>query len=529
MNLPPSRPIIFKCFALFLVIFSTGACVDLSPEITLTITPENTSTTAPRTAQLTWTTKNTFGAFTDVHIFTDTGYDLGNVSFNGSQQVIRSKTTTYIMRAATLIPGAQQAEAQTSVTLDVDEPQLSITDYFTSLMSDNPIPGLAAILMVDGNTVWSGAFGNSRLQSPGHNAIPVTLDTPFMLASISKTLMGTAYLHAWENALGTPNEFSLDTNINDMGLPFTVDNPKVENENITLRHLASHTSGLVDNSDFYWCAFLVNGEFPTVTLQGQQFPLCNRTTPKEFEPLMEAFYVEYPTPGQKSLLYSATKNFAATNPGEVSSYSNTAAALAGLAFQYKVGTSIDDYILQNIAGPLNLSSMKWHPSDYPPDTLAIPYTYNAEDGSCVPFNVEIPCVQNYYEYQDYFEIIPYPAGGLKASVNDVAKYLRMIVNNGELDGTQILQPSTLAEFNFNEPNTTNMFWRSWTASDGTNPVMLKGHQGATVGVSTGMFFDPNTKIAMVFLMNTDIATWKGRVYSDIVNRLYTEGQTYITP
>jgi CubicO group peptidase (beta-lactamase class C family) len=38
-----------------------------------------------------------------------------------------------------------------------------------------------------------------------------------------------------------------------------------------------------------------------------------------------------------------------------------------------------------------------------------------------------------------------PAGGLNASVNDMSRFIRMILAEGELDGQRIIKPETVRE------------------------------------------------------------------------------------
>lgn len=61
------------------------------------------------------------------------------------------------------------------------------------------------------------------------------------MASVSKTLTAVAVMQAHHDA-----ELSLDDNIN-THLPFLVDKPRVEDEEILVRDLVSHTSGIRDN------------------------------------------------------------------------------------------------------------------------------------------------------------------------------------------------------------------------------------------------------------------------------------------
>jgi CubicO group peptidase (beta-lactamase class C family) len=64
----------------------------------------------------------------------------------------------------------------------------------TRFMTTNHVPGLAAALVLHGEYVWSHGFGMADLE----NLVPVTPQTLFRLASVSKTLTSTGAIELWE-------------------------------------------------------------------------------------------------------------------------------------------------------------------------------------------------------------------------------------------------------------------------------------------------------------------------------------------
>ena len=64
----------------------------------------------------------------------------------------------------------------------------------SKFMSANSVPGIAAAAVVNGEEVWSEGFGMADLE----NSVPVTPQTLFRLASISKPITATAAMHLWE-------------------------------------------------------------------------------------------------------------------------------------------------------------------------------------------------------------------------------------------------------------------------------------------------------------------------------------------
>jgi len=60
-----------------------------------------------------------------------------------------------------------------------------------SLRRAHVVPGLAVAVMRDGATVWAEGFGVADVDE----GVPVTPDTPFWIASVTKTFIGLTFLH----------------------------------------------------------------------------------------------------------------------------------------------------------------------------------------------------------------------------------------------------------------------------------------------------------------------------------------------
>jgi CubicO group peptidase (beta-lactamase class C family) len=79
------------------------------------------------------------------------------------------------------------------------------------------------------------------------------------VASVSKVVIGLVLMKAEE--LGF---IDIDANINQY-LNFTVTNPNLKNITpITLRHLATHTSGIIDNQKFYSQSYTKGNRSPFI-------------------------------------------------------------------------------------------------------------------------------------------------------------------------------------------------------------------------------------------------------------------------
>jgi CubicO group peptidase (beta-lactamase class C family) len=276
-----------------------------------------------------------------------------------------------------------------------------------------------------------------------------------MLASVTKTFTGTALLQAWEEG-----KIGLDDPINTL-LPFEVNNPYTESEVITVRHLATHTSGLLDNWPVYGSLY-VPGDSPIA-----------------LGDFLQGYLVE------GGEWYDAESNFADRMPGEEYEYSNVGAALSGYLVEATTGTPLDDYAEAHIFAPLGMTNTHWHLADYE-DTSVIAVPYDA-DGTPL----------------DHYGYPTWPDGQLRSSANDLGRFLAALLNGGELEGARVLSEATVAMMltpQIPEASTTQgWFW----ITDTSQGYLVAQHGGGDLGVSTLIAFSPDLNIGLVILTNTD--------------------------
>jgi CubicO group peptidase (beta-lactamase class C family) len=115
-------------------------------------------------------------------------------------------------------------------TADIDE-------EIQNLMKFGRVPSLSTCIIKDDVIVWSNAYGFADKSQQ----ISATIDTNYMVASISKTFIATAILQ-----LNEQGYFDLDDGVNDY-LPFEVNNPNFPDDPITIRMLLAHQSSFSYN------------------------------------------------------------------------------------------------------------------------------------------------------------------------------------------------------------------------------------------------------------------------------------------
>tara|TARA_B100000674_G_C37907584_1_gene946898 strand:- start:235 stop:1503 length:1269 start_codon:yes stop_codon:yes gene_type:complete len=339
---------------------------------------------------------------------------------------------------------------------DTPDPFEGAEAFIIEQINQGQIPGLAAAVTYQGAVVWTGAYGYANVE----DKLAATVNTPFMLASVSKTVTGVAVMHAVEDG-----SVALDDSINDI-LPFVVDNPRVDDEVINLRHLVSHTSGIRDN----WGNMPYFDGDPTVPLGSY----------------LEGYLLE------GGEWYDPTANFYDAMPGESFEYGNIATALSGFVVEHVTQTPFDDYCDTHIFDVLGMDHTGWYLADFDATTVAMPYEV----------------VGGNYKTDGHYGYADYPDGQLRSSISDIARFLATISGNGAFDGAQVLSENSLEELlspQYPKANSGQyVFWYESTIA-GRKVI---GHNGGDIGVATQISFSPETGVGVIVLMNV---SWSDKV------------------
>jgi CubicO group peptidase (beta-lactamase class C family) len=317
------------------------------------------------------------------------------------------------------------------------------------------VPGAQVAIVRDGEVAWASSFG-VRNTNTGE---PVTADSPFAQASISKTVMAVALLQVHESGA-----FGLDDPIGPY-LAFTVDHPKSQVP-ITFRHLLTHTAGIKDN----W-SVLDEGYGPG----------------DPAEPL-GAFLERVLDP--KGADYSVNRGFHAWGPGEGYDYSNVGAALAGHLVEAVTGVDFDVWCDQHIFAPLAMQDTAWKLAGLDAERVAHPHRCGGAEG-CRPLA--------HYGYPDY------PDGLLRSTASDMGRFLAAVTRGGELEGTRILREATVTEML--RPQAKDGQGLAWYESSIAGQTVV-GHNGGDTGVSTEMFSRRRDGTGFVLLMNAEPMAWR---------------------
>jgi CubicO group peptidase (beta-lactamase class C family) len=353
---------------------------------------------------------------------------------------------------------------------DLTSPDLAaaipIDDFIIQTMHDYHVAGVSACAFKDGEIIWTGAYGFANIAAN----CPVTTQTTFMLASISKTLTATGLLQLWE-----AGQLDLDGNILDAS-PFYFTNPNWPLTPITFRQLLTHTSSLDDN----WTVM-----FSTY---------CQGDSPWQLPDYTYNYFV----PG--GTFYDPVANFETWPPGGRWEYCNHNFVLAGFLVGEIAGIPFAQYCRDSIFLPLEMTETSWFVADLDTLQMAMPYTYNG-----------IYLELGHFSYADY------PAGALRTSASQLAHHLIAISQYGRYKDRRILDSATVsAAVTLQCPGLSSIQGLTWHRSTVAGHTVW-GHGGGDQGVSTYACVDMDDHFGVVVLTNgeTFVAT------NAITARLFT--------
>ena len=357
----------------------------------------------------------------------------------------------------------------------------NIDSVIRKRMSESGIVGLGAAIILDKKVVWKKGYGFSDQE----NGSAFTTSTLMNIASVSKTVTGACLMKAVEQG-----KLSLDEDINNY-LPFKIHNPYFPDAKITLRNLATHTSGFADRYPFYTDSLYFYG--------------------KDSPQVLGDFLQQYFLPGGQ---YYSKENFLDHKPGTFREYANIGTALAGYIVEIRTGQKLNKYSKKYLFGPLKMDDTGWFLSEINLKKHA--RLYEKQDNNIK----EIPL----------YGCTTYPDGGVRSSVEDLSHFFICLLNDGKYQNRQVLKPETVKEmlrFQFDEAHTpenvkpkalnSGIFWS--TKMGGTRI----GHNGSDPGVRVFMLSDLNKQIAVIFFCNTSLSEKEEKKFFEIYEDLYRYG------
>jgi CubicO group peptidase (beta-lactamase class C family) len=308
------------------------------------------------------------------------------------------------------------------------------------------IPGVVAIAGSGSDVIYQGTFGKRDLTQDQ----PMTADSVFWIASMTKAITGTAAMQLVEQG-----KLSLDEPVGkllpDLANPQVLEGfdasgaPKLRPAKgaITLRHLMTHTAG--------FCYDMWNGD-------------------------MVKYLEKTGTPGIISCQNAALKTPIMSDPGTRWEY-GTNIDFVGKTIEAVSGKKLGAYLRDNIFTPLGMTDTGFKLGASQRQRLVAMHA-RGPDGSLQPMPFEI-------EQAPEFEM---GGGGLYGTARDYLSFTQMILNNGRGSGQQILKPETVKLMGQNHMGEINVTKLTSAITAVTNDVDL--------------FPDMVKKWGLSFLINT---------------------------
>lgn len=320
----------------------------------------------------------------------------------------------------------------------------SVRLLMQNAVRDSVFPGAVLLVARNGLIVMEEAFGKM-----GYNEFnrPMPLNGIFDMASVTKCVAtATACMLLYERG-----RLDLDAPVQKY-LPEFAGTGK---EKITIRHLLTHSSGLM---------------------------------------AYRRYFLEFHAPGEivKTILNEALENPVGTK----TVYSDLGIILMGKIVEKLSGQTLEVFCREQIFTPLKMSETFYNP---PPQFLArIPPTeFDSWRGRMVHGQVHD---------ENAFALGGVSGhAGLFSTARDLAAFLFMLLNNGAYDGGRLLKPETIALFTSRQ-NVVSGSSRGlgWDTADGKNSagsIMSPRAFGHTGFTGTSLWTDPEKNMFVILLSN----------------------------
>lgn len=343
------------------------------------------------------------------------------------------------------VDGSATQGVQVTQDVQVTQSLTEIDAYLARSREEHGWPGLAVAIVADGEVAWSAGYG-----STGRDGEAVTARTPFLLASVSKSLTAVSMMRLVDSG--------------DLGLqdPVSEHLPELSpgGEDVTVADLMFQHSGLGRGAD--------NAVF------GADERATVADNARTYEPMLRA-----------------DAEFA---------YSNANYDLLALLVERVSGVPFADYLEREVFAPLDMATATTDPEAARKTGLAAGH-YHWLGLGFRPFDPPLPD----YDVGSY---------RMFASAEDVAHSLVMHLSAGEYDGRRVLSPESVSVLQTGEPvgggDHANYGGGLWVHPPGspwmTGPSAAYSfleHDGSALSYRSYIWLMPDLGLGMVLLANAN--------------------------
>jgi CubicO group peptidase (beta-lactamase class C family) len=346
----------------------------------------------------------------------------------------------------------------------------AINDRLRKHIADKEVAGAVTLVATPEGIVHLGATGNASL-GPDE---PMETDAIFWIASMSKPILGALLLMLQDEGL-----LSVDDPVEKYlpefkGLKTTDGKPA----QVTIRHLLTHTSGM--------------GEITPAQARASK-------TLSDVIPLYVARPVAF-TPGSKWV------------------YCQSGINTGGRIAEVVTGEPLDKLLQRRLFGPLGMKDTTFYLTEKQLPRLARSYR-RTDKGELVA--TEIGFLNGKSPTSN--DRFPAPNGGLFSTAADYARFCRMVLRGGELDGKRFLKADSVKlmttiqtdglKTGFTPGNGWGLGWCVIREPQGVTAMLAGGSHGHGGAYGTQAWIDPTAK--RVYILMVQRANFPNSDASDV--------------
>ncbi len=351
---------------------------------------------------------------------------------------------------------------QNAVILKSKEAKLSTINFdkvdkvVETAIKDSAFPGAVLLISKDGHTIYQKAYGHYTYND---SSPLMKISTIFDLASVSKVISTTTCtMICYDRGL-----FKLDDKVSKY-IPAFGHNGK---ENVTIRNLLVHDSGLRPDIKSY---------------------KAYENSPHPEQDILNEIYSD-------TLIYPI---------GTKMVYSDLNMITMAKIIEKITGKTLDKFADEEVFKPLGMNHTMYNPPASIKDSIAPTETDNYFRNRQLQGEV----------HDETSFLMGGVAGhaGLFSNVNDLAKFLKMLLNKGSLNGKQLIKPETVNLFIKQQSDLSSraLGWdtkstEGYSSAGKYFSPLSYGHTGFT---GTSVWTDPTRKLIVIFLTNRVYPTRK---------------------
>ncbi|MEY2822194.1 MAG: hypothetical protein RL105_1766 [Verrucomicrobiota bacterium] len=346
------------------------------------------------------------------------------------------------LSAFSFLVGCGESERRPEAKVSLEDQNAVMAFALSDQLESNEFSGAVTVVVGPEGILGMEAFGLADLKS----ARPMRKDSVFWIASMTKPMTAACVMMLVEEG-----KVSLDDPVSKhlpafKGQKLLKDGKQVDPARpVTVKDLLTHTSGLT-------AAYATPAGQPSDTLPLEK--MCD-------------FYAGQP------LRYEPGSQWSYNNPG-INTLGRIVEAVSGMPYS--------DFLESRLLEPLGMTSTTFWPDESELERRALPYAKDKDSGQLV-----LGKTHTFREPYSDPSRTAIPAGGLWSTGEDIAKFCRMMLNKGELEGRRVLKAETVALMKRNQLGDMPKVSFTPGMAMGLGFHVVREPQGVSESLSAGSF------------------------------------------